>query len=98
MFGSNVILPMLCWRPIKPPVRTSYAIGSDDTARVAVFHAGYRSAISTLALFFGISPAMVLPEESVRAIEARIARESLFFPLQNLEIGHFLIKRQTLTP
>jgi hypothetical protein len=47
---------------------TSYAIGSDDTARVAVFHAGYRSAISTLALFFGISPAMVLPEESVERL------------------------------
>ncbi len=44
---------------------TAYAIGSDDAARVAVYHAGYRSAISTLALFFGISPAMVLPEETL---------------------------------
>jgi len=42
---------------------TSYAVGSSDTARTAVFHAGYRSAISTMALFFGIAPAMVLPDE-----------------------------------
>ena len=43
---------------------TSYAVGSSDTARTAVFHAGYRSAVSTMALFFGISPAMVLPEDT----------------------------------
>ena len=41
---------------------TANVIDSDDAARVAVFHAGYRSAISTLALFFGISPAAVIPE------------------------------------
>ncbi len=43
---------------------TSYAVGCDDTERLAVYHAGYRSAISTLALFFGIAPAQVLPEET----------------------------------
>lgn len=43
---------------------TSYVIGCDDTERLAVYHAGYRSAISTLALFFGIAPGAVLPEES----------------------------------
>ena len=42
---------------------TTCAIGSDDTAQIAMFHAGYRAAISTLALFFGISPAAVLPDE-----------------------------------
>lgn len=42
---------------------TTYAIGSDDSSRIAVFHAGYRSAISTMALFFGISPGLVLPDE-----------------------------------
>lgn len=41
---------------------TTYAVGGDDKARIAVFHAGYRSAISTMALFFGISPATVIPE------------------------------------
>lgn len=47
---------------------TSYAIGGDDKVRTASFHAGYRSAISTLALFFGISPALVLPDQdAVRA-------------------------------
>jgi len=56
---------------------TAYAIGSDDTARVAMFHAGYRSAISTLALFFGISPALVLPDEplSYRAAPERLRLE-----------------------
>ncbi len=56
---------------------TSYAVGSDDTARVAVFHAGYRSAISTMALFFGISPALVLPEEplSYRTAPERLRLE-----------------------
>lgn len=44
---------------------TSYAVGGDDTARMAAFHAGYRSAISTMALFFGISPALVLPDNPV---------------------------------
>jgi len=42
---------------------TSCTVGSEDRARVALFHAGYRSAISTMALFFGISPALVLPDE-----------------------------------
>jgi hypothetical protein len=42
---------------------TSVALGCDDSVRLTFFHAGYRSAISTLALFFGISPALVLPEE-----------------------------------
>lgn len=41
---------------------TAAVVGGDDTARIAVFHAGYRSAISTMALFFGISPALVMPE------------------------------------
>jgi len=45
-------------------METSYAIGGDDTVRTAAFHAGYRSAISTLALFFGIAPALVLPEQT----------------------------------
>ena len=48
---------------------TSYAIGGNDTVRIASFHAGYRSAISTLALFFGISPAMVLPEQGAPRLE-----------------------------
>ena len=42
---------------------TSVAVGGQDTVRTAAYHAGYRSAISTLALFFGISPALVLPEQ-----------------------------------
>ena len=46
---------------------TSYAIGGDLTVRMASFHAGYRSAISTMALFFGISPALVLPDNPVPA-------------------------------
>ena len=41
---------------------TSSAIGGGDTVRTAAFHAGHRSAISTMALFFGISPGLVLPE------------------------------------
>ena len=45
-------------------VETTYAIGGDDTVRTAAFHAGYRSAISTLALFFGISPELVLPDRA----------------------------------
>lgn len=55
---------------------TSYAIGGNDTARTASYHAGYRSAISTMALFFGISPALVLPEEnmSMRTIMERMER------------------------
>lgn len=40
-------------------------IGTTDTQRIAVFQAGYRSAISTLALFFGISPALVIPESNI---------------------------------
>ena len=53
---------------------TTYAVGSSDTARTAVFHAGYRSAISTMALFFGISPALVLPDDPrpVQTISAQI--------------------------
>ena len=46
---------------------TSYAVGGNDTVRMASYHAGYRSAISTLALFFGISPALVLPDDPVPA-------------------------------
>lgn len=56
---------------------TTCAIGSDDTALVAMYHAGYRSAISTLALFFGISPALVLPDEplSYRSMPERLRLE-----------------------
>ena len=42
---------------------TTIAVGGADPMRTAAYHAGYRSAISTLALFFGISPALVLPEQ-----------------------------------
>ena len=42
---------------------TSCAVGGNDDARTAVFHAGYRSAISTMALFFGIAPAVVIPDD-----------------------------------
>jgi len=41
---------------------TSNTIGGTDRAKIAAYHAGYRTAISTLALFFGISPGEVLPE------------------------------------
>ena len=34
---------------------TVYAVGGDDTQRIAAFQAGHRSAISTMALFFGTS-------------------------------------------
>lgn len=56
---------------------TTYAIGSSDTARVAVYHAGYRAAISTMALFCGISPVLVLPDEplSYRARPERLRLE-----------------------
>jgi len=40
---------------------TIHAIGGDDE-RVAGFRAGRRAAISTMALFFGISPALVMPD------------------------------------
>jgi len=55
---------------------TSYAIGGDDTVRMVSFHAGYRSAISTVALFFGISPELVLPDDAVpvRAISEGVER------------------------
>lgn len=39
---------------------TNAAIGNGDSAK---FIAGYRSAISTMALFFGISPGQVIPEQ-----------------------------------
>lgn len=42
---------------------TSNAIGTNDTQRISIYRAGYRSAISTMALFFGIAPALVLPDE-----------------------------------
>lgn len=42
---------------------TSCVTGDADSVQTICFHAGYRSAISTVALFFGISPAFVLPEE-----------------------------------
>jgi hypothetical protein len=41
---------------------TAYGIGGGDPVREASFHAGYRSALSTVALFFGIAPGLVLPE------------------------------------
>ena len=44
---------------------TSLVVGDADGRR-SLYLAGYRSAISTLALFFGISPALVLPEEARR--------------------------------
>jgi len=47
---------------------TSLVMGEDDSRRL-LYLAGYRSAISTLALFFGISPALVLSESEVRRIE-----------------------------
>jgi|WetSurMetagenome_2_1015567.scaffolds.fasta_scaffold423439_2 hypothetical protein len=40
---------------------TSIGIGGGDPARVASFHAGYRSALTTVALFFGIAPGAVIP-------------------------------------
>lgn len=48
---------------------TSCAVGGNDSIRMASFQAGYRSAISTVALFFGISPAFVMPDDpmSVRS-------------------------------
>lgn len=54
---------------------TSFAVGSRDGARAALFHAGYRSAISTMALFFGISPALVLPDEPLlfRSVSERLS-------------------------
>ena len=41
---------------------TNNATGGEDTARTAAYFAGYRTAISTLALMFGISPSLVIPE------------------------------------
>ncbi|GEM_PF-7080057 len=57
---------------------TSFAVGSRDGARAAMFHAGYRSAISTMALFFGISPALVLPDEplSFRGVSERLSLDN----------------------
>lgn len=43
---------------------TSCAIGGADPVRTASFHAGYRSALSTVALFFGIAPGLVIPDSS----------------------------------
>lgn len=47
------------------------SIMNDNTSQ---FLRGYRSAISTMALFFGISPALVMPEESMtmRAIAEKV--------------------------
>ena len=50
---------------------TGCAMGSDDSVRAAAFFAGYRTAISTLALFFGISPGDVLPKTNIPRIEGR---------------------------
>ena len=41
---------------------TSYAIGGGDPGRAAAFMAGHRAALSTVALFFGIAPGLVMPE------------------------------------
>lgn len=54
---------------------TSCVIGSSDKQRIAVFHAGYRSAISTMALFFGISPALVIPDEPLSYSPGRLMLE-----------------------
>jgi hypothetical protein len=43
---------------------TSCAIGGVDPVRMASFHAGYRSALSTVALFFGIAPGLVIPDNA----------------------------------
>jgi len=45
---------------------TSCGIGGADPVRAASFHAGYRSALSTVALFFGIAPGLVIPDHSIR--------------------------------
>jgi len=45
-------------------VETAVVMGGDPH-RQAIFLSGYRSAISTLALFFGISPGSVLPAQDV---------------------------------
>ena len=51
---------------VNQSMRETLAVaGGEDKARVATYRSGYRSAISTLALFFGISPSMVLTEESL---------------------------------
>ena len=42
---------------------TANALGGTDPVREAAFAAGYRSALSTVALFFGISPRQVLPDQ-----------------------------------
>jgi hypothetical protein len=42
---------------------TSGGIGGVDPVRAASFHAGYRSALSTVALFFGIAPGLVIPDQ-----------------------------------
>jgi len=41
---------------------TANAIGGADTARTAAFFAGSKTIISALALNFGISPSLVIPE------------------------------------
>lgn len=41
---------------------TSNAVGSADPVRTAAFYAGCRTALSTVALIFGIAPGLVLPE------------------------------------
>lgn len=57
---------------------TSFAVGSRDGTRAAIFHAGYRSAISTMALFFGIAPALVLPDEPLpfRGVSERLSLDN----------------------
>lgn len=47
---------------------TSCVVGGRDATREAAFHAGCRLAISTMALFFGISPAAVLGPSPVGRI------------------------------
>jgi hypothetical protein len=44
---------------------TSCALGGTDPIRTASFHAGYRSALSTVALFFGIAPGLVIPDNKM---------------------------------
>ena len=43
---------------------TASALGCSDRSRLAAYEAGYKAAISTVALFFGISPGLVLPEQA----------------------------------
>jgi hypothetical protein len=44
---------------------TRIALGGDPM-REAMFRAGHRAAISTIALFFGLAPGLVLPEADER--------------------------------